>query len=298
MSDAHKKPAGSLQEQAIHDYLESLLMEVDDEPAQAPLHPQIASPRPAEPRPVQPQPIQEFAQPRPSVIGLDKLVEQIPEEWPEEKPEEKTEERLEEPAPAVAETVIETEAKEKVKIELATEVVQAPSVEIETNALEPQPQAQPQQSPVPEWAEQRFQCLLFKVSGLSLAVPLVKLNSVIAWDENITETPNQTDWYLGLIQHLQKQVKVIDTALLVLPENRRDALKQASADRLGHILLVDDYKWGLACDSIGDVVWLTKDEVKWRQNKQTRPWLAGTSLQHLCALMDTEVFANMLNNQR
>ena len=150
---------------------------------------------------------------------------------------------------------------------------------------------------MPEWAEQRFQCLLFKVSGLSLAVPLVKLNSVIAWDENITETPNQTDWYLGLIQHLQKQVKVIDTALLVLPENRRDALKQASADRLGHILLVDDYKWGLACDSIGDVVWLTKDEVKWRQNKQTRPWLAGTSLQHLCALMDTEVFANMLNNQ-
>ena len=75
------------------------------------------------------------------------------------------------------------------------------------------------------------------------------------------------------------------------------AVDLASADRLGHILLVDDYKWGLACDSIGDVVWLTKDEVKWRQNKQTRPWLAGTSLQHLCAIMDTEVFANMLNNQ-
>ncbi len=282
MSDAHKKPAGSLQERAIHDYLESLLMEVDDEPEQAPQNPQIESPRPTQPRP-----IQEFAQPRPSVIGLDKLVEQIPEEWPEEKPEE----RLEEPAPAATEIASETEA--KVKTEPVTEVIQAQSIEIE--ASEPQPQAQ--QSAIPEWAEQRFQCLLFKVSGLSLAVPLVKLNSVIAWDENITQTPNQTDWYLGLIQHLQKQVKVIDTALLVLPENRRDALKQASADRLGHILLVDDYKWGLACDSIGDVVWLTKDEVKWRRNKQTRPWLAGTSLQHLCALMDTEVFANMLNNQ-
>lgn len=281
MSDAHKKPSGSLQEQAIHDYLESLLMEVDDEPEQAPLNPQIVSPLPAEPRP-----IQEFAQPRPSVIGLDKLVEQIPEEWPEE---------ILEP-PAAIETISETEA--KVKVEPVIEVVQAQSVEIETSVPEPQQQPQPQQSPVPEWAEQRFQCLLFKVSGLSLAVPLVKLNSVIAWDENITETPNQTDWYLGLIQHLQKQVKIIDTALLVLPENRRDALKQASADRLGHILLVDDYKWGLACESIGDVVWLTKDEVKWRQNKQTRPWLAGTSLQHLCALMDTDVFANMLNNQR
>lgn len=275
MSEAHKKTAGSLQEQAIHDYLESLLMEVGDELEQAPLNPQSAGLAPAEPLPMQ-----EFAQPSPSVIGLENLVEQIPEEWPEES--------LEEPAPATTEVVIESE----VKAEPVTEVQVKPAV-IEAQA----PEAQPQQSPVPEWAEQRFQCLLFKVSGLSLAVPLVKLNSVIAWDENITETPNQTDWYLGLIQHLQKQVKVIDTALLVLPENRRDALDLASADRLGHILLVDDYKWGLACDSIGDVVWLTKDEVKWRQNKQTRPWLAGTSLQHLCAIMDTDVFANMLNNQ-
>jgi purine-binding chemotaxis protein CheW len=280
MSEAHKKTAGSLQEQAIHDYLESLLMEVGDELEQAPLNPQSSVPVPAEPLP-----LQEFAQPSPSVIGLENLVEQIPEEWPEES--------REEPAPAPAEPVIEPVT--EVQAEPVTEVDQAQSVVTEVAVDEPQPQAQ--QSPVPEWAEQRFQCLLFKVSGLSLAVPLVKLNSVIAWDENITETPNRTDWYLGLIQHLQKQVKVIDTALLVLPENRRDALDLASADRLGHILLVDDYKWGLACDSIGDVVWLTKDEVKWRQNKQTRPWLAGTSLQHLCAIMDTEVFANMLNNQ-
>lgn len=277
MSEAHKKSAGSQQEQAIHDYLESLLMEVGDELEQAPLNPQSASPSPAEPRP-----IQEFAQPSPPVIGLDKLVEQIPEEWPEE--------QSQEPAPAVTETVA------KVRTEPVSDTIQPQKVEAEATVAESQPQPQP--SAVPEWAEQRFQCLLFKVSGLSLAVPLVKLNSVIAWDENITATPNQTDWYLGLIQHLQKQVKVIDTALLVLPENRREALDLASADRLGHVLLVDDYKWGLACDSIGDVVWLTKDEVKWRQNKQTRPWLAGTSLQHLCAIMDTDVFANMLNNQR
>jgi purine-binding chemotaxis protein CheW len=255
-------------------------MEVGDELEQAPLNPQTAVPVPAESLP-----LQEFAQPSPSVIGLENLVEQIPEEWPEES--------REEPAPATTETVVEPVT--EVQAEPVTEVDQTQPVVTEATVDEPRPQVQ--QSPVPEWAEQRFQCLLFKVSGLSLAVPLVKLNSVIAWDENITETPNQTDWYLGLIQHLQKQVKVIDTALLVLPENRRDALDLASADRLGHILLVDDYKWGLACDSIGDVVWLTKDEVKWRQNKQTRPWLAGTSLQHLCAIMDTEVFANMLNNQ-
>ncbi len=147
---------------------------------------------------------------------------------------------------------------------------------------------------VPEWAETRFQCLLFNVAGLSMAVPLVKLNSVIPWDENITSTPNQTNWYLGLVQHLRNQVKIIDTALLVLPENRRQNLQDESVDRLSHILLVDDFKWGLACSSIGDVIWLNKEEVKWRKTKTNKIWLSGTSLEHLCAIMDTEVFARML----
>ncbi len=147
---------------------------------------------------------------------------------------------------------------------------------------------------VPEWAETRFQCLLFNVAGLSMAVPLVKLNSVIPWDENITSTPNQTSWYLGLVQHLQSQVKIIDTALLVLPENRQQNLQDESEGRLSHILLVDDFKWGLACSSIGDVIWLNKEEVKWRKNKSNKIWLSGTSLEHLCAIMDTQVFARML----
>ena len=67
--------------------------------------------------------------------------------------------------------------------------------------------------------------------------------------------------------------------------------------RFSHILLVDDYSWGLACDEIGDVIWLSSDDVKWRKNKQQRPWLAGTAIEQMCALMDTEVFADMLNQQ-
>jgi len=126
-------------------------------------------------------------------------------------------------------------------------------------------------------------------------VPLVKLKSVIAWDEDITQTPNQTQWYLGLVKHLEYQVKVIDTALLVMPENYRKKIETDRGERLSHILLVDDYKWGLACDSIGEVIWLKPEDVKWRKNKTTRAWLSGTSLEHLCAIMDTEVFAQMLD---
>ena len=150
---------------------------------------------------------------------------------------------------------------------------------------------------IPEWAQQPFQCLLFKVSGLTLAVPLIKLNGVIPWPEKITETPNQTDWYLGLVPNQDINVKVIDTALLVVPENRRGSLNEEYSERFSHIILVDDGRWGLACDSIGDVVWLTHEKVKWRKNKMHRPWLEGTALDYLCALLNTEAFAQMLNDK-
>ncbi len=253
------------QQQAINDYLQALLNDVEDEAL-----PEL--------------PVAE-AEPetRTPTLGLDQLVAEIPE------------------------VVTETETELKTEVEVEVEV-EAPAVEVVTEA-EPA-LAEPEVTPdvvtasagevsggIPDWAEGKFQCLLFKVSGLTLAVPLVKLNSVMPWPEKINETPNRTDWYLGLVSSHGQNVKVIDTALMVLPENRRQSLVGDAAERFSHILLVDDYNWGLACDAIGDVIWLSADDVKWRQNKQQRPWLAGTAIKQMCALMDTEVFADMLNRQ-
>jgi purine-binding chemotaxis protein CheW len=250
------------QDKAIHDYLEALLLDIPDEDGSSinTQTPQVKLVK----TDIQSLPHEEPKVETPAVIGLENLVAQVPTALPE----------------VETVTVIET----------VTETIVEAVVETETEAA-----IETVDSGVPDWAEERFQCLIFNVSGLSLAVPLVKLNSVISWNEDeITKTPNQTSWYLGLIQHLEKQVKVIDTALLVMPENRRNTLEETSLNRLGNILLVDDFKWGLACDSIGDVIWLSKEDVKWRKNKQTRAWLSGTSLEHLCAIMDTEVFAQML----
>lgn len=269
MSDVSKKK--SQQDQAIHDYLKSLLLEVPDEPEnKSPIKKVDPSVKPvvsvARVTPSENEkPVIELDV-KPVNLGLDQLVAEIPDVI----------------APPIIQEVIETQV----------EVVTQTQVNVETQVASDT--IEPTQTAVPDWAENRFQCLLFKVPGLSLAVPLIKLNSVIPWDENITTTPNQTDWYLGLVQHLQNQIKVIDTALLVMPENRRDNLESDTENRLSHILLVDDYQWGLACSSIGDVIWLNQDEVKWRKNKNSRAWLSGTSLEHLCAIIDTEVFAKML----
>ena len=209
-----------------------------------------------------------LAEPQPRTLGLDQLVEAIPDT----------------PEQTETEVALQQQVESKVSEDQQTALQQA-------STDRPQPAA----SGVPDWAEHAFQCLLFRVSGLTLAVPLVKLNSVIPWSDKIVSTPNKTDWYLGLVNHQGRNVKVIDTALMVLPENRRHLLVDEAQQRSSHILLVDDYTWGLACDEIGDVVWLSADDVKWRKNKTMRPWLAGTAIEQMCALMDTEVFADMLN---
>lgn len=199
------------------------------------------------------------------------------------------------PMPEVAQQVeLETE---QVEVEVKPKVAEVVVVEERVEVAQT-PKLEQEVSGPPEWAESRFQCLLFEVGGLSLAVPLIKLNGVISWSEKIVETPNQTDWYLGVLMHLGKKVEVIDTAVMVLPaEHRKDMVVEPS-ERLSHILLVDDQKWGLACDSIGEVVWLNKEDVKWRSNKTKRPWLLGTAIEHMCAVMDTEAFAEMLGHNK
>ncbi len=141
-----------------------------------------------------------------------------------------------------------------------------------------------------------FQVLLFKVAGLSLAVRLIELNGVVEWDETkITEMPGHSDFYLGLLQYLGNSTPIIDTAKLVFPA---DKLVSLSADkpyeRVKRIVLIDDSKWGLACDEIDEVIELVSDAVKWRQDRSKRKWMAGTVIEHMCALIDASGFAEML----
>lgn len=150
---------------------------------------------------------------------------------------------------------------------------------------------------VPEWARDKFQCLLFHVGALKLAVPLVKLTRIQPWGEHITATPGRPDWFLGLLAQDGGKTGVIDTARLVFARDRRSREAQAVQDREsepGHILLVEGGRWGLTCDSLGEVVELRPDAVRWRTQRTARRWLAGTVLDQMCALLDVEVLAQMV----
>lgn len=180
-----------------------------------------------------------------------------------------------------------------------------PQVEVPVVAPEPAapvPEPEPAAAPVvpapadPAWLGQELQAMLFKVAGLTLAVPLVDLNGVVEWDEaRITEMPGHADFYLGLMTHLKRQIPVVDTARLVLPENKRVPLAgEDPRQRVTRVVLINDSRYGLACDEVNEVVTLKADAVRWRSERTQRRWLAGTVIEHMCALVDATAFAELL----
>lgn len=260
------KPAEKLlvdQQRALWDYLDALLQEIPEDLDEA-----------AEP------PVVEAVAPAP--VEVAEAVEEV-QEWEVE------------PVVAVADEIQEWEPEPMVALAEtpAVEAEEAPVVEAPAIAAAPEPA--PVEEIPPPWSKPDFQALLFKVGGLSLAVPLVKLHSVIPWPaEGVTAMPKQPAWCFGLLRYRDQNVRIVDTEGLVIPDGKR-------ADRMvpKHILVVGDGQWGLACSSIGNVVKLDPEEVKWRTSGGRRPWLAGTVLNHLCALLDTEAFAAMfLENPR
>lgn len=190
--------------------------------------------------------------------------------------------------PAIVEPVVETKPEVKIQEEVVVETETV--IQAEEKKVEPEPVPL-----VPEWANEPFQILLFEVAGLKLAVPLIELCGVIEWKDSVTEMPGHADFYMGILRHLDYKIAVIDTARMVLPINKQEQLMDEDPrERVNHIVLIDDYKWGLACDKIGEVITLEPDEVRWRTSKTSRGWLAGTVIEHMCALLNSEGFAEML----
>jgi len=188
------------------------------------------------------------------------------------------------PPPAEVPRVVRNTAPETLPVSPAPIV--KPSV-----AAGPQPAA----AAYPDWAQGQFQCLMFQVAGLTLALPLAKLYGVLPWDaEAVTELPNHQPWFLGLRTHLDHKVKLIDVANVVLPADRRACLPAVGSGRLGKVILIDEGRWGLACDNVAEVITLSSADVKWRSQAGSRPWLAGTVIKQMCVLIDTEAFAAML----
>jgi len=267
-------PALVRQDQALSSYLEDLLSAIPEGDEEASGREEAPEPEPA------PHP------PRPVLDTPARPVTHLPTVAPPEPVEPAVK-----PAPAEAPPAETPEESPPA----AVPAVDTPSVAAR-RAPAPEPEPEGPHDPIPEWARPDFQALIFYVGGLRLAVPLVKLNSVVPYPRKVAPTPGKPDWFRGLFHYRGRNVKVVDTATLVLDRHRNRLSDEDLSPR--KLLVVGDSEWALACRDVGEVMRLKPDQVQWRTSRGQRRWLAGTVREHLCALMDTDAFAELLEEHR
>lgn len=144
----------------------------------------------------------------------------------------------------------------------------------------------------PVWAQQRFDVLLFDVSGLTLAVPLVALGQIQQINESLTPIFGQSEWFMGLLKTANGPIKTLNTALFVMPEK----YDQTFLDTAKYVVTIDGLPWGLAVNSVNQPVTLEPSDVVWRSQRTKRPWLAGTVKSAMCALVDIPQMAAILSS--
>ena len=165
-----------------------------------------------------------------------------------------------------------------------------PEPELMPEPMPQQPEAPEAPPSRPEWSGQPFECLIFTVAGLQLAVPLILLGAIHRIDENIKPIPGSPRWYMGIRTDRDHNLRVVDTAEWIMagrvPPNARENYR--------FVIRLDNSEWGLACDDVAQSFTLKPDEVRWRTARSKRPWLAGTVVNHMCALIDVRTMADLL----
>ena len=146
----------------------------------------------------------------------------------------------------------------------------------------------------PDWAQGRFECLLFVVKGLKLAVPLAELGGIHKLEKEPTPLFGQPGWFLGIVRTNGMNVGLVDTAQWVMSEHISDDHRPD----FRFAIRIHNSEWGLACHEVAEAISLDPSEVKWRTKLGRRPWLAGTVVDHMCALIDVAAFARLLDSDK
>lgn len=160
-----------------------------------------------------------------------------------------------------------------------------------TPLVEPKAEtAQPTSERSSDWRKQDFASLLFDVGGLQLAAPLRHLGGISQLSTPLQTVAGQADWFLGLMRWNGRNIRVIDTARLIMPE-RVDAV---GISEYQSMVVLGDSHWALAANEVIESLTLAPGDVKWRTGSAQRPWLSGMLAQRLCVLMDVERLIEML----
>ncbi len=150
-------------------------------------------------------------------------------------------------------------------------------------------------SVMPEWARHEFQALFFKVDHMILAAPLTELSRTLKLDRKPGKIPGQPSWFLGLLDDQDSRIGVLDTGQLVFGKTR-GSQRDLELNPFKRILVTQDKRWGLACDEILSIGRLKPEKVRWRTSRTKKPWLIGTVIEELTAIIDVQALVPSRRN--
>ena len=140
---------------------------------------------------------------------------------------------------------------------------------------------------MPDWTQHEFQALFFKVGKVVLAAPLTELLRTIKVEKAPTRIPGQPSWFMGLLDTHEQRIGVLDTGQLIFGKTRGQQ-RNLDEQPFKSILISGDGRWGLACDEILSIGKIEPEKVRWRTVRQKRPWLVGTVIEELTAIVDVD----------
>ena len=98
--------------------------------------------------------------------------------------------------------------------------------------------------------------------------------------------------FVGVWQSDTHKLTVVDSARLIMPE-RGASLRDSGYE---YLIQLDRTPWALACEGICDTITLVSESIKWRGDSSKRPWLAGTVISEMCALLDVPSLVDLLES--
>ena len=102
--------------------------------------------------------------------------------------------------------------------------------------------------------------------------------------------PGHSEHFIGVWPNHGINSKIVDIANMIVPQRYQSKISPWQ-ERISKVVLIDESIWGLACDDILGVVTLDPRDVRWRKDRAQRPWLAGTLIEQMSAIIDGEQFA-------
>jgi purine-binding chemotaxis protein CheW len=186
------------------------------------------------------------------------------------------------------ETEITVDTDSLTSVGLVAKIDVKPAVDIRSSGVvvdvEPEPVIQTGQLDISQFP---IQCLMFRVAGNLLSLPLIQMSGVVCWTDELTRLPQSPDWMLGLVKHRDQNLGILDSSSVL-------GIPAITGQSPGHVLVLAGYDWALSCDALENVVKLEYDDIQWHQNTENTVSV-GTIRTSLAYLLNPSGIVNSLN---